>query len=66
MLLYKHHIMGANLNAYQTPCTRIWIYAKGTIFKMNRIVRAIIGTLTALITEVDTVIARSRKACFND
>ena len=32
---------------------------------MNSILRAVVGTLAALVTEVDTVIARSRKACFN-
>ena len=65
IFLLKHHIMGAHLDTCHTPRARICIYQKGAIFEMNGILRAVVGANAALITEVDAVIARRWKACFN-
>jgi hypothetical protein len=65
MGLLKHHTMGAYLHAYQTAGTGIRIHKKDPIFKLNGIFRAIVGTHPALVAQMDAVIARSRKACFN-
>ena len=37
----------------------------GILLTLVSIFRAVVGALSALVTEVDTVNARSRKACFN-
>jgi hypothetical protein len=65
IFLLKHHIMGAHLDTYQTPGARLRIHDKGVVFKMNGILRAVVGANAALITEVDAVIARRWKTCFN-
>jgi hypothetical protein len=65
MFLFKHHITGTYVDTYHTSRTRILIDNKDPILKLNGIFRAVVGTLAALIANVDTVIARGRKACFN-
>jgi hypothetical protein len=58
-------MMRAYLDTYQTPRARIRIHDKGPTFKMDGILRAIVGAHTALVTEVDTVIARSGETGLN-
>ena len=65
IFLLKHHVMRTYLDTCQTPGARICIHEKGAIFKMNGILRAVVGANAALVTEVDAVIARRWKACFN-
>ena len=57
--------MGAYLHAYQAAGTGGRIHNKDPIFKLNGIFRTVVGTDSALIAEVDAVVARSRKAPFN-
>jgi hypothetical protein len=65
MGLLKHYIMGAYLYTYHTAATGVRIDKQDAIFKLNGIFRAIVGTHPALVAQMDAVIARSRKACFN-
>ena len=65
IFLFKHHVMRTHLDTCQTTGTRVWIYEKGAIIKMNGILRAVVGTYAALVTEVDPVIARSGKTALN-
>ncbi len=53
------------LDTYQTTRASIRIHEKSAVFKMNSILRAVVSALAALVAKVDTVIARSRKTCFN-
>jgi hypothetical protein len=58
-------MMRTYIDTYQTPRARIRVHDKDSIFKTDRIFRAVVGAHAALITEVDAVIAGRRKACFN-
>jgi hypothetical protein len=61
MFLYKHYIIGAHLDTYVTARASIRVHSKCFIFKMNGILRAIVGTNTALVADLDAVIPRSRE-----
>jgi len=65
MLLLKHHITGTYLDTYHTTRACIRIDDKDPILELDGIFRAVVGTFAALIANMDTVIARGRKACFN-
>ncbi len=61
MFLRKHYIIGTHLDTYATPRAGILIHCKCAIFKMNGILRAIVGTHAALVADMDAVISRSRE-----
>jgi hypothetical protein len=65
MLLRQHYIIRAHLNTYATPRAGILVHYKGVVFKMNGILRAIVGTLAALVADMDAVITRSREPTLN-
>jgi hypothetical protein len=61
----KHDIMWAYLDTDHTPRARAFIHDEGILFQMNGIFRTVIGAHATLVTQVDTIIARSRKTAFN-
>jgi len=63
--LLKHHIVGAYVHTNPAAGAGVRIHKKYPVFKLNGIFRAIVGTYPALVAQMDTVIARSRKAPFN-
>ena len=65
ILLLEHDIMGTHLDTGQTPCARFFIYKIDPSYRMNGILRAVVGTYAALVAEVYPVVARSKKARFN-
>ncbi len=61
MLLRKHYMVGAHLDTYATARASTLVHCKCDIIKMNGILRAIVGTHTALVADLDAVITRGRE-----
>ena len=65
ILLLEHDITGTDLNTCQAPGTGILINDKNAVSQMNRILRAAIGTHTALVAKVDAIVTRRGEAPLN-
>ena len=62
ILLLEHDITGTDLNTCQAPGTGILINDKDAVFQMNRILRAAVGTHTALVAKMDAIVTRRRES----
>jgi hypothetical protein len=63
--LLKHDVTGTNFNTGQTSGAGILIHHENAIIQLYCILRTAVRALAALVTEMDPVIARSRKTSFN-